>query len=119
VIRPQLIESAVHTLVAQGDVEEIYVIGSHAIGTAHVTSDLDLILVQRSQEQKPMRDRRAVQLLSSLLIPVDVNAYTPEEFAAQLRRPYSFVRLNVEGHGKQVYSRARGFTLDVLPGGPS
>lgn len=114
-----LIERAVRTLVTQSDVEQIYVIGSHALGTAHATSDLDLIVVRRCDEAKDRRDQRATALLAPLLIPVDVNVYTPEEAARQLRLPYSFLSLNTRGHGKQVYSRELGFTFDVLPGGAS
>ncbi len=118
-IRRELIERAVRTLVAQLSVEQIYVIGSHAVGNTHATSDLDLIVVRRGDEPKARRDQRAAALLAPLLIPVDINVYTPDELARQLRHPYSFLRLNTQGHGKQVYSREQGFTFDVLPGGVS
>jgi hypothetical protein len=84
------------------------VIGSYATGTAKRTSDLDLLIVQASTEAKRKRDERIEFLLAPLLIPVDVNVYTPAEFEKECRRPFGFARTATELQGKLVYNRELG-----------
>lgn len=107
-IRPETIERAIEVVIAQCAPEQVYVIGSYAVGTAKRTSDLDLLIVAESDECKPRRDERVEHLLAPLMIPVDVNVYTPAELAEELRQPSSFARTVIERQGKLVYSRALG-----------
>ena len=106
-IRPETIHRAIDIIVAQCEPEQIFVIGSYATGTAKRTSDLDLLIVQASADDKRRRDGRVALLLAPLLIRVDVNVYTPDEFDEELRQPYSFARTATELQGKLVYSRLR------------
>lgn len=107
-IAPRILERALDTIVAQCDPEQVFLIGSHATGTAKAGSDLDLIIVQHSAEDKHARDQRIEQLLAPLLIPVDINVYTPAEFDEEVRQPWSFARLATRLQGKLVYSREHG-----------
>jgi predicted nucleotidyltransferase len=105
-IRPETIDRAIDIIIAQCEPEQIFVIGSYASGTAKRTSDLDLLIIQASTESKRQRDERVELLLAPLLIPVDVNVYTPDEFEEECRQPFGFVRTVIELQGKLVYSRA-------------
>jgi predicted nucleotidyltransferase len=107
-ISPHLIDRALALIVTHCDPELVYVFGSHATGTAKPSSDLDLLIVQRSNDAKARREREVEQLLARLLIPVDVNVYTPEELAEELVDPYGFVRCATTLQGKLVHSRALG-----------
>jgi len=108
VIRPRTIDRAIDIVVAHLDPEQVYVIGSYATGTATVTSDLDLLIVQKSRETKRKRDERVEILLAPLLIPVDVNVYTPDEFDEERGQRFGFARITTELQGKLVYSRELG-----------
>jgi predicted nucleotidyltransferase len=108
VIRPQVIDRAVDIVVAQLQPERVYLIGSYSTGTAKVTSDLDLLIVQASNEAKRKRDARVEMLLAPLLIPVDINVYTPAEFDEERSDPWGFVYRTTELQGKLVYSRELG-----------
>lgn len=105
-IRPETIDRAIEIIIAQCEPEQIFVIGSYATGTAKRTSDLDLLIVQASTESKRQRDERVELLLAPLLIPVDVNVYTPAEFEEECRQPSGFARMVTELQGKLVYSHA-------------
>ena len=83
-------------------------IGSYATGTAKRTSDLDLLIVQASTKAKRKRDDLVEFLLAPLLIPVDVNVYTPAEFDEECRQLFGFARTATELQGKLVYSRELG-----------
>jgi len=108
VIGQHVIDRAIDVVVAQCSPEQIFLIGSYASGTARRSSDLDLLIVQESRERKPRRDQRVEQLLAPLLIPVDVNVYTPAEFDEELRQPFAFAYTATALQGKLVYSRALG-----------
>jgi len=69
-------------------VAEAYLMGSVAAGTAGPWSDLDVVVVQETDE--PFVERpRAFADLHDLGVPVDVLVYTPEELK----------RLRAEGSG--------------------
>lgn len=73
------------------DVEEVWLFGSAAEGTVHLSSDLDLLVVRRTDEA-PVR--RGITLHRELVptVPVDLFVYTPAEwrvggrFARDVRR---------------------------------
>lgn len=115
-IRPALLQRAIAIIVAQCDPEQVYVIGSYAAGTAKRTSDLDLLVVMCSTEPKWAREARVELLLAPLLLPVDINVYTPAELDDEHRDPHGFARAVTERQGKLVYSRAlgvRGWSVEV------
>ena len=56
------------------------VFGSVAKGTAGDDSDLDLVMVKESDENRIIRSARARLALEDSNIPIDVIVYTPEEF---------------------------------------
>lgn len=107
-IRQELIDRAVDVVVAQCAPEQVFVIGSYATGTAKRSSDLDLLVVAESTEAKQRRDERLAQSLARLVIPVDINVYTPAEFSEELRQPLGFARTATQLQGKLVYSRELG-----------
>lgn len=67
------------------------VFGSVAQGTAGDNSDLDLILVVESDENRLVRSAKARLALEDSNIPIDVIVYTPEEFKRGLSNEYSLI----------------------------
>jgi len=82
--------------------QHVIVIGSRAKGTAHVQSDIDLIVVSER-----FRDMRYPNRMGQFLIrvrpdvAVDAICYTPEEFEAVIRHQSPFVR-DAMAHGIHV-----------------
>ena len=67
------------------------VFGSVAKGTAGDDSDLDLILIKESDENRLIRSAKARVALKGSSIPIDIIVFTPEEFEKELSDEYSLV----------------------------
>jgi len=65
------------------------VFGSVANGTANEDSDLDLVLVKESDENRLIRSVNARLALKGSKVPIDIIVYTPEEFKERLASKYS------------------------------
>ena len=78
------------------------VFGSVANGTANEDSDLDMVLVKRSDENRLIRSAKARLALEDSNIPIDIIVYTPEEFERDLSNEYSLVHEAVTT-GRIVY----------------
>jgi predicted nucleotidyltransferase len=80
-IPPGLLEKAVERLKAEFKPEQIYLFGSHAWGTPHDDSDVDLmVIVPQSDERAILRMQRAHHCLGDLDMSKDVFVQTREEF---------------------------------------
>jgi hypothetical protein len=60
------------------------VFGSVAKGTANENSDLDIIIVKESDENSLISGAKARLALKCSKVPIDIIAYTPEEFKRDL-----------------------------------
>ncbi|MBI5873239.1 MAG: nucleotidyltransferase domain-containing protein [Candidatus Omnitrophica bacterium] len=85
------------------DPEKIILFGSAATGTMDAYSDIDLVLVKKTDRPfvKRLRD---VALLSRLDEAVDILVYTPEEME-QMKINKNFFMENVLKEGKILYER--------------
>ncbi|NSW83934.1 MAG: nucleotidyltransferase domain-containing protein [Syntrophothermus sp.] len=66
------------------NVEKAFLYGSHAKGTAHQFSDIDLIVISPDFEGLNFKQRCEVlgRAIVEVMEPIEPLAYTPEEFAA-------------------------------------
>jgi len=71
------------------DPELMIVFGSVASRTANDDSDLDLVLVKESNENRLLRSAKARLALKGSKVPIDIIVYTPEEFKLRLTSKYS------------------------------
>ena len=102
---PSKIDQVVEGLVAY-DPEQIILFGSAARGDVHERSDIDLIVVKKT-------DRRFGQRLVDVKaflpkgLSIDVFVYTPPEFEAMVETGNPFMEQAL-GDGKVLYDRASG-----------
>lgn len=84
--------------------ERIYVFGSWARGEADELSDLDVVVIKRTDS--PFLDRiwEVLQLIPARLGSVDILVFTPEEFAKMQAEGNAFIEMIVE-EGQLVYDR--------------
>ena len=80
-IPPDVLDQAVERLKAEFQPDAIYLFGSHAWGTPHEDSDVDLmVIVRQSGERAVRRMQRAHRCLRGLRLSKDVFVQTREEF---------------------------------------
>jgi uncharacterized protein len=99
------IDDAVKRIVDQFHPAKIILFGSHARGTAHPDSDVDLLVVMDVQESKR---RQAVGIdlaLADRTFPLDVIVVTPEEFE-RYRDTVGHILYPAVHEGKVLYDAA-------------
>ncbi|MBI5841555.1 MAG: nucleotidyltransferase domain-containing protein [Chloroflexi bacterium] len=105
IISTPLRKEIVSRLVEEFHPETIYLFGSHAWGTPHDGSDMDLMVIVTTSRQKPIqRAIRAQRSLKGLKASVDVLVKTRREFER-----YTSVKASLEAQitreGKLLYGR--------------
>ena len=79
-IQSDLLNETVERLKTEFQPEEIYLFGSHAWGTPNEDSDIDLMVIVPSSDERPIRrDQRAQKCLGRLAVPADVLVRTRGE----------------------------------------
>ena len=102
-IQSGLLETAVERLKAEFQPEEIYLFGSHAWGTPDENSDVDLMVIVPSSDERPIRrDQRAQKCLGRLELSADVLVRTRREVERVRNVPGSLTR-HVLHNGRKVY----------------
>jgi predicted nucleotidyltransferase len=99
------IRAMAQLIVERFDPEQIILFGSHARGESSEHSDVDLLVVLRSDVVKPQRGnpiRRAIA--ERFVLPVDVMIRSPEVLAGQRNDPHSMIHKVLE-EGKVLYER--------------
>lgn len=85
--------------------EKIILFGSHVWGKPDAGSDLDVLIIKRSQKRRIDRMREVGNLLYPGLMPVDALVYTPEEVEKRVKMGNTFVAYIVQ-HGKVLYDKS-------------
>jgi len=83
--------------------EKIVLFGSLAADHVHEWSDIDLLIIKRTDKRPIERTMELVSLIRPK-IGIDLFIYTPEEYDLLLKERYSFI-LNVLKTGKTVYEK--------------
>lgn len=101
------LEEALGTAVARlsslQEVEKVILFGSYAQGRRDLFTDLDLLVVMRTEEGFLERLGRLYALHAGLGVDLDLVAYTPEELAENRDRPF----LRGALAGRVVYEKGR------------
>lgn len=84
------------------DIEKAILIGSLASGKIHKASDIDLILVKKTEKKFLERLEEMYEVLEPR-VAVDIFVYTPEEFE-EMKEVNPFIKKALE-NGKLLYER--------------
>lgn len=88
------------------EVDRAIVFGSYARGDADLASDLDLVLIERTEQPFVERGRAHLPLFR-LGLGVDLLVYTPEEYARMKAAGNPLIQ-RIEEEGVEVYARREG-----------
>ena len=83
--------------------EKVVLFGSLVADHVHEWSDIDLLIIKRTDKRPIERTMELVGLIKPK-IGIDLFIYTPEEYELLLKERYSFI-LNVVKTGKTVYEK--------------
>jgi predicted nucleotidyltransferase len=98
-----LLKEAVKRLVQEFAPEKIILFGSHAWGTPHAGSDVDLLVVVPSADLPPTRRAtRAYRCLSGLKIPVEIIVSTQDEIA-RYQSVHASLSRKILNEGRVIY----------------
>ena len=99
----EIIQKITHRLVEEFSPEKIILFGSYAWGKPSPDSDLDLLVLLKSSNERGIeRMRRARRALRSFMIPKDILVKTTEEFN-RYASVYSSLESKILEKGKVLY----------------
>jgi predicted nucleotidyltransferase len=107
-ISADLLQTATQRLVAEFRPEEIYLFGSHAWGTPSEDSDVDLMVIVPSSDERPIRRmQRAHRCLRGIGFAKDVLVNTRAEFD-RYRHLSASLSHKIFQEGRRLYGKAGG-----------
>lgn len=105
-IEKSIINEVTKRLVKVYNPVAIYIFGSYSWGTPTPDSDLDLlVIVDTSDEKSYTRPVAGHKVLANLDISKDIIVYTQEEFE-ELSRNKSTLAFKIKKEGSKIYARA-------------
>lgn len=87
------------------DAEKMILFGSGARGDADEQSDLDVVIIKRTDQRFVQRGVEAVRFIRPEVVPVDLFVYTPEEFRRMREDENPFIQ-KVLSEGRVLYEKA-------------
>jgi uncharacterized protein len=102
-VPPSLLDEAVKRLKKEFQPVEIYLFGSHAWGTPHDDSDVDIMVIVSESSERPIkRMQRAHHCLGDLDMSKDVFVQTRTEFD-RYRHLRASIQHQILRHGRKLY----------------
>jgi predicted nucleotidyltransferase len=101
-IDAKLMDEIVRRIVQVIHPEKVILFGSRARGEARPESDVDLLVIAKSEQPRYRRSAPLYGALSDILIPMDILVYSPEEVQEWSGVRQAFVTTAVR-EGKVLY----------------
>jgi uncharacterized protein len=88
---PNVLAAIVEVILDECDPDEIVLFGSHAKGTNHRNSDVDLLVIAPFTASPWIRGRDLLDALRRFPIKIDVHLLTRDELDVGARQPHSYL----------------------------
>ncbi len=99
------LDKIINTLSSIPGVERVILFGSMVSGEPGISSDLDLLVIQKTEKAFLSRLIEINKQLNPE-VAVDILVYTPEEYSTMIKEPNSFMR-SILKNGRVVYEKQR------------
>jgi uncharacterized protein len=99
-----LLNDVKNRIVEAVDPEKIILFGSYAYGKPSKDSDLDILIIMKSNLPRYKRSIPIYKALAGMLIPKDIIVYTPREVEEWDNVPQAFVTTALS-RGKKIYEK--------------
>ena len=103
-VTDQLLVEVVRRILTVGSPIKIVLFGSHAKGTAHPNSDLDLLIIEESELPRYRRSGRYRRVLCGVFHAKDVVVWTPQEVEEWRTVSNAFISTALS-EGRLLYER--------------
>jgi predicted nucleotidyltransferase len=100
------IDEIVKKIASRFDPEKILLFGSYASGNPNQDSDLDLLIIQESDQPRHYRSFEIRKSLIGAGIPMDIIVYTPSEFESEKETKFSFINSAIKT-SKLLYEKPK------------
>jgi uncharacterized protein len=114
----QKIQEVVRKIVAEYQPEKIILFGSWAWGKPGPDSDVDVLIVKRSERTRSDRAQEVQELLYPREIPMDILVYTPEEVEESINKNKNLFIEDIIRNGTTLYSKPESAFMVALPQRP-
>ena len=101
----QLLDESVRRIVAALQPEAIYLYGSHAYGSPHEDSDVDLLIVKKTSKKPTDRIAEVLKLVWGEKPHIEAQVLTPEEYEQGIMENRYFLTREVLSKGKLLYEK--------------
>ena len=98
------INEIVNKIALKFNPDKIILFGSYASGEPTPDSDLDLLIIQDSDQPRHHRSFEIRKSLIGTMIPIDIIVYTPKEFENEKDERFSFINNTIK-RSKILYER--------------
>lgn len=88
------------------DPEKVILFGSFARGKEKPESDIDLLIVKRTEKKPADRVAEVLRLVWGHIPHIEPQVFTPEEFSRAIAENRFFITQEVLKHGKTLYEKA-------------
>lgn len=109
------IENIVSKIVSAAKPEKVILFGSHAWGQPTRDSDVDLFVIQKSNERRLEREIKLHNAIFPAGIAVDILSYTPEELELAINEHQNLFLEDIVRNGQTLYQKS-DFAIKISHG---
>ena len=98
------LENVIERIVQALNPEKIILFGSYAYGDPGIDSDIDLLIIMKSEERPAIRSAQVSKLIRPRPFPMDILVRTPDEIDKRLKIGDRFIE-EIISRGRILYDR--------------
>ena len=113
-IKEEEIQRLVEKIAKKYKPEKIILFGSFAWGKAGVDSDVDLLIIKKTDKKRIERNLEVKKIINGSL-PVDILVYTPKEIEKSIDEDKNLFIEDILRNGKMIYDNSKINFNKILP----